>query len=290
MAEQFDDKDVRMQAAQLILSGKSLKEAELGDDMRGKLKDFFAQQAGITAPVGNPAKKENEFREFCVEHSDFLKTLKGQHLQMRAALERVGISIEGMPSWEAIKAGLIPEVLDKTLKMQKPTLIMVPPTTRQSKVAAIDKYPAKDQKRDTAAYELQDVNLWNGGKDKTENRWKVAIVEGAEHVTPDPEITGGRKTNYQMAKAYVKKYADQGLDVINDADTYLSLMLKALAEGKPVDPERSSTVLNAKNAEETSILAYGHWHNDRVLLGSADPGCSPSSLLPRSLMWVDVQA
>ncbi len=233
--------------------------------------------------------KGKEKRELSVEQAELFKTLEGQHPQMRAALERVEISTEGMPSWEAVKTDLTPEVLDKALKMQVPTLIMVPPTTRQFKVEAIDKNPAKGQRHDTYAYELQDNNLWNGGKAKTENRWRVAIVEGTEDVMPDPEITNGKKTNYQMAKAYVKKYADQGLDVINDADTYLPLMLKALAEGKRVDPN-TFTILNAKNATEASNLASGRWGGGRVNLYNASPDHFSVNLRLRSLVGVDVQA
>ena len=231
---------------------------------------------------------EKESRELSVEQADLLKTLEGQHPAMQKALERVEIPVAGMPSWEAIKAGLTLEVLDKALKMQEPTLIMVPPTTRQSKVDAINEHPAKGQKHDAYTYELQNNDLWNGGKAKTENRWRVAIVEGTEDVMPDPEITDGKKTNYKMAKAYVEKYAKDGLDVINDADTYLPLMLKALADGKPVDP-KTFTVLNAKNAKEASDLARGDWGGARVNLDNAYPGDSGGYLRLRSLVGVDVQ-
>jgi len=270
--------------------------------MAEKVRGYLARITGIAAPANEPEKGEvesvagasgKESRELSVEQAELeqaelLKTLESQHPQMRAALERVKISTEGIPSWEAVKAGLTPEVLDKALKMEQPTLLMVPPTTRQSKVEASNKNPAQGQKHDTYIYELKSNDLWNGGRAKTENRWRVAIAEGTEDVMPDPQITDGEKTNYQMAKAYVEKYAKDGLDVINDADTYLSLMLKALAEGKPVDP-KSFTVLNAKNVAETSYLARGFWNGDLVNLDHTLPGDSNDRLRLRSLVWVDPQ-
>lgn len=257
---------------------------------KGELPPDVREEMSLLAKNTRPQVQTTlETSKLSVEQADLLETLEGQHPAMQKALERVKISTAGMPSWEAVKAGLTPEVVEKALKMQEPTLIMVPPTTRQSKVDAIDKHPAEGQKNNTYTYELRSNDLWNGGNAKTENRWRVVIVEGAEDVMSDPEITDGKKTNYQMAKAYVEKYADQGLNVINDADTYLSLMLKALAEGKPVD-SRTLTVLNAKNATETSSLAGGEWSGARVSLGGAIHDVSYGGLRVRSLVGVDVQA
>jgi len=230
---------------------------------------------------------DKESRELS-HRAELLETLEGQHPQMQVALERVEISTAGMPSWEAVKVGLTPEVLDKALKMQEPTLVMVPPTTRQSKVEAINKHPAKGQRYDTKPYDFQNNSFWNDSKGETKNRWRVAIVEGAEVVTPDPKITDGHKRASEMAKEYCFKYMKDGLDVIGDADTYLTLMLKALAEGKPVDPKQSFTVLNAKGAATNSMLACGSWH-DRVILNDANPDYYDVRLRLRSLVKVDVQ-
>jgi len=53
--------------------------------------------------------------------------------------------------------------------------------------------------------------------------------------------------------------------VINDARTYLALMMCSLQAGKPIDQE-TWTVLNAKNLTESSLVAGGYWNRDQVYL------------------------
>ncbi len=226
-------------------------------------------------------------QELSVEQAELLEKLEAQYPTMKATLERYEISTKGMPTWEQVKKGLTPEVLDKALKLAEPTLLLVPPTTRQSKVEAIDKHPAKGQKYDTYTYELKDNHLWNGDKAKTENKWRVAIVDGIQNVAQDHEIYDGKRTNYEMSKLWVKKYEDQGLDVMNDADAYLTLMMKGLAEGKPLDPQ-TFTVLNGKNLTKSSSVASGRWYNAQVYLYSEYPDDVYNNLRLRGSVGVDV--
>lgn len=236
--------------------------------------------------TGQRLKAASEI-ELSVEQAELLEKLEVQYPTMKTTLERYEISTIGMPTWEQVKKGLTPEVLDKALKLTEPTLLLVPPTTRHSKVDAINKHPAKGQKYDTYTYELKDNNLWNGGKAKTENKWRVLIVEGVQDVAQDEQIYDGKRTNYEMSKLWVKKYEDQGLDVMNDADAYLMLMMKGLAEGKPLDP-RTYTVLNGKNLTKSSDVAYGYWFNVQVYLYYDRPGVVFNVLRLRGSVGVDV--
>lgn len=220
-------------------------------------------------------------------HIELLKDIETQYPKMKSTLERYEISTKGMPTWEQVKNGLTPEVLDKALKLAEPTLLLVPPTSRQSKVEAINKHPTKKQKSDTYAFELNDNNLWNGGKSKTENKWRVSIVEGVQDVAQDDEIYDDKRTNDEMSELWVKKYEDQGLDTMNDADTYLMLMMKGLAEDKPLDP-RTNTVLNGKNLTKSSVVALGYWHGGQVYLSYANPDDVRNFLRLRGLVGVDV--
>ncbi len=222
------------------------------------------------------------------EQKELVSQLEAQYPTMKASLERRKISTEGMPTWERIKKGLTPEVLDKALKHKEPALLLIPPTTRQSKVYAIDKNPAACQKQDTYTYKFHDNNLWNGGKSQTENKWRVSIVEGVEDVAQDNEIYDGKRTNYEMAKLWVEKYEKEGLDVINDADTYLTLTMKRMDEGKPVDPH-TNTVLNGKKLTKDSPVAYGFWFPALVYLHRVFPGGVVRHLRLRGSVGVDVR-
>ncbi len=227
--------------------------------------------------------------ELSIEQAELLKKLEADYPKMKATFERYEISTKGMPTWEQVKKGLSPEVLEKALKLAEPTLLLVPPTTRQSKVEAINKYPAKGQKADTYTYDLKNNALWNGGKSKTENKWRVSIVDGVQDVERDTEIYDGKRTNYEMSKLWVKKYEDMGLDVMEGADAYLTLMMKALAEGKPVDPKTLS-VLNGKNLTESTLVALGGWDSARVNLDRVDPDFTAGYLRLRGSVGVDVQS
>ncbi len=240
----------------------------------------------IRETTGERAKAVSEV-ELSVEQAELLKNLEAQYPEMSAALERYEIPTKGMPTWEQVKKGLTPEVLDKALKLAEPALLLISPTTRQSKVRAIDKHPVKGQEYDTYTdtYEFEDSYLWN----KNRNKWRVSIVEGVQDVQDDEAIDHEKKTNYEMSKLWVKKYKDQGLDVINDANTYLTLMMKGLAEGKPVDPN-TFTVLNGKNLTKTSQAARGAWHilDVRVALDHVDSADSHYELRLRGSVGVDV--
>ena len=225
--------------------------------------------------------------QLSVEQSELLKNLEAQYPAMKATLERRKIPTEGMPSFEQIKKGLTPEVLDKALKHKEPALLLIPPTTRKSKVEAIDKYPAKGQKRDTYLYKLDDNDLWNGGKSQTENKWRVKIDEGVQDVPQDYKIFACRRNNFLMSKLWVEKYAKEDLDVINDADEYLILMMKRLDEGQPIDP-KTWCVINGKNMTKNSLVAYGNWGDIQVGLGYDDPDHGNIYLRLRGSVGVDV--
>jgi hypothetical protein len=215
------------------------------------------------------------------------KFLEKDYVKMRGTLEHYEISTDGMPSWEQVKKGLTREVLDKALKLLEPTLLLVPPTTRQSKVEAINKHPAKGQTENAFMAEFDDNDLWNGGSDQTETRWRVFIVEGVQNMAQDDEICDGSRKNFEMVKLWVKKFEKEGLDVINDADTYLTLMMKGLAEEKPMDPNTTNTVLNGINLKEGSVVVTGGWV-DGVTLGFDDPVDVFNDLRLRGLVRVDV--
>lgn len=254
---------------------------ELAEEINARLEE-------MTRTTGERLKAASVVeQELSVEQAELLKNLEAQYPNMKSTLERYKISTKGIPTWEQVKKGLTPEVLEKALKLSEATLLLIPPTTRQSKVEAINKHPAEGQKYDTYTYELNDNDLWNGGKSKTENKWRVSIVDDVQDVEQDNEIYDGKRTNYEMSKLWVKKYEDQGLDVMNDVDAYLTLMMKGLAEGKPFDP-KAYTVLNGKNLTKSSLVAVGRWGGARVGLYYDNPGYTYDNLRVRGSVGVDV--
>jgi hypothetical protein len=83
----------------------------------------------------------------------------------------------------------------------------------------------------------------------------------------------------------VEKFIAQGLDVISDADTYLTLIMKALAEGEIID-ENTFTVINGKSLTETTRVAGGVYFNNQVRLLSLIPDGKFGRLRVRGLVKV----
>jgi hypothetical protein len=243
----------------------------------------------LTLIIGGIKKRANAVSEtkLTKEQAELLKNLEAQYPIMKASLERRNISTEGLPTWERVKKGLTPEVLTKVLKHKEPALLLIPPTTRQSKLEAVNKNAAKKHKYDIYTNELKDNNLWNGGKSQTENKWRVSIVEGVQDVPQDNTIYDGKRTNYEMTKLWVEKYQKEGMDVMNDADEYLVLMMKRIDEGKPVD-SCTNTVLNGSNLTKTSLVAGGFWFFDEVRMSRISPDVVSSFIRLRGSVEIDV--
>ncbi len=247
-------------------------------------KEAYLRVAALESYEFEPTSMANH--ELSVEQSEFLEKFEIQYSSMKATLERYEISTEGMPTWGQVISGLTGEVLRKASRLQEPTLLLISPTTRQSKIEAINKHPVEGKGHDVFTSFLEDHDFWNGGKSQSENTWRVSIVEGAQDVQPDPEINNGQKTNYEMAKAWISKLEKQGLEVMEGADVYLTLMMRSLAEREPID-QKYLTILNAKNLTESSCIAKGCWL-DEVRLSISIPDFPDSEFRLRGLVWIAV--
>jgi len=210
-----------------------------------------------------------------------LQNLEAQYPKMAATMKAYEIALKGIPTWEVTKAGLTPEILTKALKLEKPTLLLVPPVSRHDLVEAVNKHPISRQTQKIYTCELENDNLWSGGDPEITKDWQILVVEGVQEVAKDPKITRTNVRNDTMTKKYIEKYAAQGLDVINDACTYLTLMMTSLQAGEPID-QQTWTVLNGKTREKNALLSNGNWNNDRVYLFNASPDGGDDSLRLRA--------
>ncbi len=274
LAHRALDKNIPVYRLEEVPLEEAQKEAEIAQERMLRL-------AGATKEEINKILHRTkttmmaERRELTIEDAELLAALEKQYEQMTATLASYQLFILKlpMPSWEQIKGKLNAEMLEKARKLEEPTLLVVPPVSRQAMVEAIDAHKVSGQTNDTYTYELGDDNLWNGGKPEgKEPPWEVTIVTGVRDVKASKAMIKG--TNYHRAKAWVEKYEGQGLDVINDARTYLTLMMRSLTAGKPID-KKFWTVLNAKNLTgedvREGLVARGWWCDDRVCLNGAYP-------------------
>jgi hypothetical protein len=186
---------------------------------------------------------------------------------------------------------LTPEVLARALRIEKlgkgATVkgLLIADNDRHGKMAAINDNEVPGQEYDTAFYDQNNKDLWNGGQEWPEHgQWQYKILQGEQDVADDSKIRG---TNFQRSKAWVAKIEKAGLEVLTGADPYLAAVRQALLEEKPLD-KNTFTVLNAKNLTNSSHVARGNWDRVRVRLSGVIPDGSYVNLRVRASVGVDV--
>ncbi len=235
-----------------------------------------------------PGRTEPEYNLSAEQKESLLNDLKYQYHLSLKVFRKNSPPFEDRPagqapSWEQIKPGLTPEILDKIAKMREPMLLLIPPTSAPSKIRAIElnskssSYPSR-----ITVPDLGNADLWNGGQSEFSKEWRVGIAEGFPDEAADPNITGD---NLKMAEGWLFKYLAEGFDVINDLDTYLTLVMHALACKKPLDT-KTLTVLNSKNLQAGKWLAYGNMDQDQVYVGTAHSNIFFQNIRLRPIVWV----
>ena len=126
------------------------------------------------------------------EQAELLTNLEAQYPTMKASLERRKISTRGIPNWAQIKQGLTPEVIEKSLKLKEPALLLIAPTSYASKARAILHHPPQGQEYGHKIDHLKENSIWNDGKCSTEKQWQVKVAEGVENIEADPAIKEAR--------------------------------------------------------------------------------------------------
>lgn len=282
------------------LVGKRIVSAEAVNNELGQIRAITSErvnaasavtsESGHVAGYRSPASKGPEIIISSPEKK-LLGKLEEDYEKQAEDLRATGQANEGMFSRLQIIKALTPEVLAKALRIEKlgkgATIkgLLIPDNDRHGKVTAINGNKVSGQKYDTAFYDEDNKDLWNGGQEWSERgQWQYKLFQGEQDVADDSNIRG---TNFKRSKAWVTKIEKAGLGVFTGADPYLAAMRQALIEGKPLDPN-TFAVLNAQNLTNSSRVARGGWYNDRVNLAYDGPGHSSAFLRVRALVGVDV--
>lgn len=262
-----------------------LEDARNDSDASNEVEDLDRKiRAQERATLG---KKLGAEHELTPEQAELLASLEKQYPQWQEVFAHYEVPTDEMPTWEEVRTRFLPpEVLEAALHQEKPTLNMTPPLTRQEIKQHFDDHKVTGQKYNTGTYELEDDELWSDGKLEKDLKWEVHVVEGVQDVPADPAINPDKMNNAEMAEAWVKKLKEKGLKPLSGARRYLSLMMKALQEGNPVDPN-TYTVLNAETRKEAALLSNGDWLDAQVSLYYDYPGYGYVNLRLRGSAGVD---
>lgn len=223
-----------------------------------------SQEVGSQAPAILPHSTDER---------GIIEVLEAQHAIQTADLAITGQANERMPDRIRVVESLTKEILERAIRIRdkfggESQGLLVVDNDRHAKKLAIDANKVPGQKYDTHFYDSDNVDLWNGGEPWTAQRkWEYHITDGQEDIPDDRNISG---INYLKTKAWVAKYAKEGLDVLTGADPYLALQRHALSQNKRIDPN-FCTVLNTENLTDASLIAYGDWSLAQVYLDYDDP-------------------
>jgi hypothetical protein len=164
--------------------------------------------------------------------------------------------------------------------------LLVPPMGYREMIAAIDRKKVFKDQGDVQVTEGDDY--WKGdnalmSESCTANGWGVAIAEGGEvdlnrAMEISDKASDDRLDAIQIIDLWMEKYGEQGLDVIDDARTYLTLLMKYLAKKKPMEkPFTGVNVLNGGHNRDPEKIAYAEWDRSLTYLSSHNSLCLRTS-------------
>jgi hypothetical protein len=248
-----DPKEVQIVLQEALSSVKSL-EASLNQRIE-QLRQSFSERTRAAAEV-----------QLTPEQRELIQNLIGQYDSMQAALTRYYTSLEGMPSKQLVSQ-LLPECIDEVMLIDQPKLLLVPPDCSQTIISAIDKDPPHKKGYMPIHKPITDYNCFNGGNPKPTDHWRMIVADGTQNRNETDSLYRSRKmqeckpydSDAEMSKI-LYQHQSRGLDVISDLDVYLALLIKSFIEGKIIDNNHCSTILNAKNwLEHTYHVQYGFY-------------------------------
>jgi hypothetical protein len=135
------------------------------------------------------------------------------------------------PSFEKAMSTFKPEELEVASHFQEPTLLLVPETSFDAKVKALDAHKQGVQEIDTYVDEI--YSKTDSGSDKITG-WRAVIVDGAQEMkTYEGDDLDLRFDKRIAARKATRKKGERGMD----RHRYVLLMMEAVKNGDPVDKE-----------------------------------------------------
>jgi hypothetical protein len=169
---------------------------------------------------------------------------------------------------EILATQITPEQLEVIKRMEKPTLQLIPVTSMNRYVKALDSY--KPMKKQEDAY----VSPWHTGAferaDKrdavTDNHtnigWKIAVTEGVK----EPKLLEGDDVDKALRDRnawFQQEYGGKGVSGV-DSKRMLVLMMHSLETGKPVNDywkdDATRTFVNEED-EKDGLVSGVYWND-----------------------------
>lgn len=190
------------------------------------------------------------------------------------------------PSFEKAMSAFKPEELEIASNFQKPTLLLIPETSFEAKVKAMDTHKQGMQENDTYVNEIYTDSDSDSGSDKITG-WRAVIVDGAQEM----EAYEGDKLDLRFdkrieARKASRKSGEKGMD----RHRYALLMMEAIRNGNPVDKGLYTLLDDDPALSDSSYVPFADFIPDsrRVGFGAFLPDCVSVNARLRSSVGGDV--
>jgi hypothetical protein len=181
-----------------------------------------------------------------------------------------------------------PEMLALARTFQEPTLLIVPETSFEAKVKAID--AKKTMEGQIGTYQPDLYKKTDTGSERIAG-WRALIVDGAREMDLKPGDDKGKKFKDRLAdRKDARKPGERGME----RHAYALLMMEGLRRGDPIDQWKGDkgtyTLLDDDPALSASDVPHAYWDDDdrQVFFDAYAPGVVHGDARLRSVVGGDV--
>ena len=248
-----------------------------------------------------PAKEETSDRSIKAESSEFVEAcvrpkldevlakklnLDEQYSERLTTLKEFGFLKEDKvktPSFEEAMSTFKPEELEIASHFQKPTLLLVPENSFETKVKSLNGY--NDGMMLDETYIDRNYFYSDSGSDQIVG-WRVVIVDGANEMEAyegdDLKAKLGERVE---SKKNSRKSGEKGMD----RHRYVMLMMEAIRNNNPVD-QKSHTILDDDPALTHCFVPFSGFDTGyhEVSFYQSHPNLVDSNMFLRSSVGGDV--
>ena len=238
---EITDEQARQKAAELILTGKTLEQAELPAELAEAIRKLVSATFGIDVSAKQAeAEKAEEPKPADAAELDRQLNLEAQYFERLDTLKHYGFLTENgetregdvpVPSYEKALSTFKPEELEIANHFQKPMLLLVPETSFAAKIQALDAHRQRMQQNYTYVDEIFSRTDVSSGKIVG---WRAVIVDSAKEMESyEGDILYLEFNKRIENRKAARRPGEKGMD----RHRYALLMMEAIRNGDPVDQE-----------------------------------------------------
>lgn len=293
---EITDRHVRIKAVEILLSGKTLDQVQVSDEMRDCIEELFDKtkrkkipiqpQSEMKAPVcediakPEPIVESSERIGFEAQYYESIKTLKYFSFLTEKGEAKKDDAVP--PSFEKVMTTFKPEELEIAKTFLKPILTLDPETSFAAKVAAID---LKLSSKQVETY-LDNIYRGDEGASRVISGYRVYITDGSYEKVQmtDDDLKSRFDERIKKRKALRRPY-EKGMN----RHKYIMPMMDSIRNNNPIDSD-TCTFLDDDSALSDTGIPAADWMrgSGRVAFHLLDPKSVEVGIRFRSSVGGDI--